>query len=447
MASITKQPKEVQERHRAMLLELLKQPGNRECADCRGRNPTWASTNLGIFVCIRCSGLHRQVGTHVTKVKSCTMDLWDPEQIAFMARMGNARARLVWEAQLSADYGKPSESERDDMVLEWIRAKYERKRYMAMDPEAVLRAAGPAPSAGSTTKRATGGPLRTRTAGGGPTSTAAPVESPAPSASGFSFTQAATAPAGVVSAFSFVASGPTSPSSSTTPGPASPPPSFASPQTGFDFGAGGFNFGAPAADGFTDAPAAGGFDFALAASNGQGFAFTGAPASAPVTTASGTHVLDSLFKAAPGSAVDVFGMPAPATASSSAHAVAPREAPLGFMVGTATEVPAAAVPTASAPPTFPAPVKADPFAVLAQPFESPSHAPAPFSTPASSFASPAAALEPSAAAPIAAPLAVPAAAPSGAAEDTAAMQRMLEQLQAQQALLMQQMHQLQLQSA
>jgi hypothetical protein len=388
----------------------------------------------------------------VTKVKSCTMDLWDPEQIAFMARMGNARARLVWEAQLSADYGKPSESERDDMVLEWIRAKYERKRYMAMDPEAVLRAAGPAPAVGSlSTKRSTGGPLRTRTAGGGgPTGAAAPVESPAASASGFSFAQAANAPAGGAPAFNFVASGPTSPSSSTTPAPASPPPSFASPQTGFDFGAGGFNFGAPPAGGFADAPAAGGFDFASAAPSSPGFAFTGAPAPAAATsTATGAHVLDSLFKAAPASAVDVFGMPAPATVSSSTNAVAPREAPLGFMVGTATEVPAAAVPTASAPPTFPAPVKADPFAVLAQPFESPSHAPAPFSTPASSFASPAAALEPSAAAPpIAAPLAVPAAAPSGGVtEDTAAMQRMLEQLQAQQALLMQQMHQLQLQSA
>lgn len=44
--------------------------------------PRWASSNLGIFFCIRCSGIHRNLGVHISKVRSVNLDTWTADQIA-----------------------------------------------------------------------------------------------------------------------------------------------------------------------------------------------------------------------------------------------------------------------------------------------------------------------------------------------------------------------------
>jgi Putative GTPase activating protein for Arf len=50
----------------------LQRPENRSCADCTGggsgARPTWASINTGVFICMRCAGVHRGLGAHVSKV-------------------------------------------------------------------------------------------------------------------------------------------------------------------------------------------------------------------------------------------------------------------------------------------------------------------------------------------------------------------------------------------
>lgn len=85
-------------RNEQILLDLLKIESNKYCADC-GQKGTiftffynnhcfnylsgtrWASWNIGVFLCIRCGGLHRSLGTHISKVKSVTLDKWTDEQI------------------------------------------------------------------------------------------------------------------------------------------------------------------------------------------------------------------------------------------------------------------------------------------------------------------------------------------------------------------------------
>ena len=73
-----------QAKNLARLRDLMAAKDNRVCAECPEPNPDWAAINLGVFVCLRCSGLHRQLGVHVSKVKSCTMDLWNTEWVKGM---------------------------------------------------------------------------------------------------------------------------------------------------------------------------------------------------------------------------------------------------------------------------------------------------------------------------------------------------------------------------
>lgn len=73
--------KRAQARTERELQDLLNVPGNSTCADCGARNPSWASWSLGIFLCMRCATIHRKLGTHISKVKSLSMDTWTNEQV------------------------------------------------------------------------------------------------------------------------------------------------------------------------------------------------------------------------------------------------------------------------------------------------------------------------------------------------------------------------------
>ncbi|KAF1850109.1 ArfGap-domain-containing protein [Cucurbitaria berberidis CBS 394.84] len=118
------------EQNRTTLKNLVKLEGNKTCADCkRNKHPRWASWNLGIFICIRCSGIHRGMGTHISKVKSVDLDSWTDEQLQSVLKWGNARANKYWEAKLAPGH-VPSEVK----IENFIRTKYESKRWVMDGP-------------------------------------------------------------------------------------------------------------------------------------------------------------------------------------------------------------------------------------------------------------------------------------------------------------------------
>ncbi|KAK9332568.1 hypothetical protein V1520DRAFT_334484 [Lipomyces starkeyi] len=80
-------------------------PNNSICADCGATAKVeWVSINLMVILCIECSGLHRSLGTHISKVRSLTLDTvsFTPDLVDALLSIGNTKANSVWEAMPSA---------------------------------------------------------------------------------------------------------------------------------------------------------------------------------------------------------------------------------------------------------------------------------------------------------------------------------------------------------
>eukprot|EP00210_Caulerpa_lentillifera_P003024 g2887.t1 len=113
-------------KHIQALKKILSRPENRNCADCGEQMPTWASINCGVFVCLRCSGIHRSLGVHISKVRSCTLDTWLPKQVEFMDQTGNKVANAYWEAKLEPHL-KPAGT--NPMFSNFVQQKYSEKQF------------------------------------------------------------------------------------------------------------------------------------------------------------------------------------------------------------------------------------------------------------------------------------------------------------------------------
>jgi len=120
----------LQEKFQAILSALLREEENKYCVDCDAKGPRWASWNLGVFLCIRCAGIHRNLGVHISRVKSVNLDQWTTEQIASMQAMGNAKGREIYERNLSENFRR---SQTDSAMEQFIRSKYEQKKWIAKD--------------------------------------------------------------------------------------------------------------------------------------------------------------------------------------------------------------------------------------------------------------------------------------------------------------------------
>ncbi|KAG7237885.1 hypothetical protein INR49_031678 [Caranx melampygus] len=104
--------------------------GNGLCVDCEAPNPTWASLNLGALICIECSGIHRNLGTHLSRVRSLDLDDWPGELTQVLAAIGNHMANSIWES-CTQGRTKPTPNATREERESWIRAKYEQRAFVA----------------------------------------------------------------------------------------------------------------------------------------------------------------------------------------------------------------------------------------------------------------------------------------------------------------------------
>ncbi|ELR14750.1 uncharacterized protein ACA1_391070 [Acanthamoeba castellanii str. Neff] len=113
----------------AKLKRLLTLPGNRRCADCGAPDPQWASLTFGSIFCIRCSGVHRSLGTTVSRVRSLELDRWTPAQVKSLKTRGNDLVNGILENDVPSHVHKPTPRSSFEELTAWIQAKYVEQRF------------------------------------------------------------------------------------------------------------------------------------------------------------------------------------------------------------------------------------------------------------------------------------------------------------------------------
>ena len=122
------------EKDPSKLLEQVRgvDQGNAWCADCGSNSKVeWVSINLGIILCIECSGIHRSLGTHISKVRSLTLDhlSFTLDIVELLLLVGNRVSNMIWEAKLDPSQKLTAQSTRDQR-LQFITAKYADRAYV-----------------------------------------------------------------------------------------------------------------------------------------------------------------------------------------------------------------------------------------------------------------------------------------------------------------------------
>ncbi|XP_053310429.1 arf-GAP with SH3 domain, ANK repeat and PH domain-containing protein 3-like [Spea bombifrons] len=118
--------------------EIRSIPGNQVCCDCGAPEPSWVSTNLGILICIECSGIHRDLGVRHSRVQSLTLDLLSTSELLLAVTIGNTKLNEVLEASLPNPNPKPTPTSDMFSRKDYITAKYVERSFVARERNSVL---------------------------------------------------------------------------------------------------------------------------------------------------------------------------------------------------------------------------------------------------------------------------------------------------------------------
>ncbi|XP_029372669.1 arf-GAP with coiled-coil, ANK repeat and PH domain-containing protein 3 isoform X2 [Echeneis naucrates] len=131
LLSVGENPLGLPSQRPAALSVALTGPGNQYCCDCGKEQPRWASINLGVVMCIECSGIHRSLGVHLSKVRSLTLDSWEAEQLKLLCVLGNHVMNRIYESRCSEEGRvKPTANSPRAEKEMWIKEKYVEKRFV-----------------------------------------------------------------------------------------------------------------------------------------------------------------------------------------------------------------------------------------------------------------------------------------------------------------------------
>ncbi|NWI09607.1 ASAP1 protein, partial [Crypturellus soui] len=119
---------------RAIIEEVKCMPGNRECCDCSAPDPTWLSINLGILICIECSGIHREMGVHLSRIQSLSLDKLATSELLLAKNIGNSCFNDIMEANIPSSTTKPTEHSDMAFRKNFIISKYVEKKYAKKSP-------------------------------------------------------------------------------------------------------------------------------------------------------------------------------------------------------------------------------------------------------------------------------------------------------------------------
>uniref|UniRef100_A0AAY5EE11 ArfGAP with SH3 domain, ankyrin repeat and PH domain 1b n=1 Tax=Electrophorus electricus TaxID=8005 RepID=A0AAY5EE11_ELEEL len=109
---------------KAIIDDVLRIPGNEVCCDCGAADPKWLSTNLGILTCIECSGIHREMGVHISRIQSMELDKLGTSELLLAKNVGNSNFNEIMEGNLPCHSAKPTPGSDMTVRKEFINGKY-----------------------------------------------------------------------------------------------------------------------------------------------------------------------------------------------------------------------------------------------------------------------------------------------------------------------------------